>query len=710
MGGLLASVALTQPAFAQSQQPASEANENAPAEPIITDDEFDASIPPIDEDAPMGSVEAWEAEADRRAAQTDRAAATEPVDGLPAPPELDPELDQPLVPIESFDVEAFDESQYTEADEGPPPAVRYSYRIEGLSALDGDDAVRPVDDSAILGQFRELSALEDGDGKADNGAMINARLEEDQKLLVDILSSQGFFDATVRGTLDLPEQDSEEPVTVILEATPGPRYMLGAVRFDAPPVEPDDLISGAFRPRTGDPIVAERILGAEANIAVKLPENGYPFVDIGQRDILLDPETETGDYTLPIAPGPRSSFGEIVVEGENPVFEPDHIEKIARFRKGELYDSRMVDDLRKALIATGLLSVASVTPRPSGEAAGDGTDYATLVVNQEAGPARTLAAQAGYGTGEGFKVEGSWTHRNLFPPEGALIVQGTAGTLEQGLGVSFRRSNAGRRDRSVELGIDARHSNFEAFEAYTGRLYGRIAYESTPIWQKRLTYNFGFELLGSNEEDYDFEAGELRRRTYYLAALPGQVMFDTSNSLLDPTRGFRLSAWLSPEVSLGSGTQTYARAIFEGTAYYPVADNIVLAGRARVGMIGGAAREQIAPSRRFYAGGGGSVRGFGYQELGPKDPEARPIGGRSLVEAAAEVRYRFGDYGVVGFVDAGQVYTSQLPRFNDWRFGVGIGGRFYTNFGPIRLDVATPINRQPGESRVSVYVSIGQAF
>lgn len=188
------------------------------------------------------------------------------------------------------------------------------------------------------------------------------------------------------------------------------------------------------------------------------------------------------------------------------------------------------------------------------------------------------------------------------------------------------------------------------------------------------------------------------------------MTFDTSDSLLDPTKGFRLSAKISPEGSLGSGGQIYGRGLFEATGYYPVSDGIVLAGRARVGTIAGASREQIAPSRRYYAGGGGSVRGFGYQELGPKDPEARPIGGRSLVEAATEVRYRFGNYGVVGFVDAGQVYTSTLPKFTDWRFGVGIGGRFYTNFGPMRLDVATPINRQPGESRVSVYISIGQAF
>jgi translocation and assembly module TamA len=717
LGGLLATTAAL-PALAQTQPPAS-AQSAGDDFPIISDEEFDASIPPIDTDGSIGTVEAWEADADRRAgaatppardSNLENALDQSSADGLPPPPPVDPDLDRPLVPLESFDVEAFDESQYTEAAQEAAPSVRYQYRIDGLDRLSQSGPVPPATPDDIMPLFRELSSLGKGRGSAANGAMINARLEEDQKLIVDLLSSQGYFDATVRGSVEPPAQGSNDPITVVLDVTPGTRYRLGDVRFDGPTGEPQGLITSVFSPRMGDPIIAERILGAEANIAVTLPENGYPFVNLGQRDILLDAETGAGDYTLPVSPGPRSSFGNIIVEGENPVFEPDHIRKIARFRKGELYDSRLVDDLRQALSATGLLSLASVTPRPSGEPAGDGTEYATLVVNQEAGPARTLAAQAGYGTGEGIKVEGSWTHRNLFPPEGALIVQGTAGTLEQGLGVSFRRSNAGRRDRSVELGIDARHSNYDAYEAYTGRLYGRLAYESTPIWQKRFTYNFGFEILGTNEQDYDFDAGERRRRTYYVLALPSQVTFDTSNSLLDPTRGYRVSAWLSPESSLGSGAQAYARAILEATGYYPVSDNLVVAGRARVGMTGGAARAQIAPSRRFYAGGGGSVRGFGYQELGPKDPDARPIGGRSLVEAAAEVRYRFGDYGIVGFVDAGQVYTSPLPKFTDWRFGAGIGARFYTNFGPMRLDVATPINRQPGESRFSVYISIGQAF
>ena len=205
-------------------------------------------------------------------------------------------------------------------------------------------------------------------------------------------------------------------------------------------------------------------------------------------------------------------------------------------------------------------------------------------------------------------------------------------------------------------------------------------------------------------------AGKRQRRTFYIAALSGQLGFDTSDDLLNPTKGFRLTALVQPEGSLEGGCTPYVRARIDGSAYYSVSKDLVLAGRVRLGTIQGAARDDIAPSRRFYAGGGGSVRGYGYQELGPLDPEGKPRGGRSVNEAAAEVRYRFGNFGIVGFVDVGQAYESTMPKFSDLRFGAGIGGRFYTNFGPMRLDIATPINRRPGEPRISVYVSIGQAF
>ena len=168
---------------------------------------------------------------------------------------------------------------------------------------------------------------------------------------------------------------------------------------------------------------------------------------------------------------------------------------------------------------------------------------------------------------------------------------------------------------------------------------------------------------------------------------------------------------LSPELSLVGAAFGYARIQLDGSVYRPLGDRVVLAGRVRLGTIAGAPRDAIAPSRRFYAGGGASVRGYGYQSIGPRDLNNDPIGGRSLTEFSIEARVKaFGNFGIVPFLDGGNIYTSPLPKFTDFRFGAGVGVRYYSNFGPIRVDVGTPLNRQPGDSRIGVYVSLGQAF
>jgi translocation and assembly module TamA len=464
---------------------------------------------------------------------------------------------------------------------------------------------------------------------------------------------------------------------------------------------------------------------AEANILLRLPQHGYPFAELGLRDIELDPQTLLGAYTLPLETGPRASFRRITTEGRL-AFDVAHVGVLSRFRPDQLYDRRLVDDLREAMVSTRLFRTDSAEPVRTGEAGPDGTEYVDILVRQEAGPMRTLDLSGGYSTGEGFRLEGAWEHRNLLPPEGALRVAAIAGTAEQSASIRFRRSNWRRRDRALILQLEAGQRDYEAFQGYTARLSGLVVRESTPIWQKVWTWQAGAELLATNESR-DGRARLSLSDAYFIGGLIGQLGHDRSNSLLDPTRGFRLSARVNPEASLRDGTEFYLRTLLDGSAYYPVSENFVLAGRVRLGSIAGIARDDLAPSRRFYAGGGGSVRGFGFQELGPRDIQpnpnfdplnpgntpptiAVPLGGRSLAEFALEGRYRFGDYGVVAFVDAGQVYEAAYPTFSSMRFGVGIGGRVYTNFGPVRLDIATPIDRRPGESRISVYVSIGQAF
>ncbi len=687
--------------------------QNPPAEgAIVPDPEFDAALPSLSGDinAPLEPMSGFDAPASPTPQTTaparpapPTAPATEaavPAETLPDAvlPEA-PELAQPLPPLSSFDVTPV---EVAGTDDKRAVEIRYDTVVRGLDEIDG------------AAQFKALSSLQEGKGKAANATMVQARAREDEQLAIRIMRAKGYYDGTATSVIENPPG---ERIRAIVTAIPGKQFTLGSIRIDTQPTVPPNLVQRELPLKVGDPVDAERIQAAEANVSLKLPQQGYPFAEVGQRDILLDDTAYTGAYTLPVTTGPRSSFGTYSTTGKL-AFDADHVGVLARFKQGELYDNRKVDDLRAALVSTGLFSSVSVEPQRTGQLAPDGTELVNLLVRQDAGPARTLAGEGGYGTGQGIRLEGSWTHRNLFPPEGALIVRGVAGTQEQGAGVTFRRSNAGRRDRTFQILANVSRNNYDAFEAFTGTLGIRWSYDSTPIWQKRFTYAYGAELIGTNEDTYDFDVGGRRRKTYGIAALPLFAGFDTSDNLLNPTKGFRLKLNVSPEASVQGAARPYGRFMVEGTGYYPIGESIVIAGRARAGSIQGIARDDLAPSRRYYAGGGGSVRGFGFQELGPRTPEVdedgnnlnRPIGGRSLNEFAIEARYRFGNFGIVPFLDAGQVYESSLPKGSDLRFGAGIGGRFYTNFGPLRVDVATPIARRPGESKIALYISIGQAF
>lgn len=690
------------PAFAQGDPPETP----AAGEPIVPDTQFEKELPALDPELgrPLEPIEDF---AGPPPATTPEGELI-PDESLP-----DPELTRPLTPISEFDVTTPPPTQGGGDDDEKVEPVRYTLVVEGLEEIGLED------------RFRELSALEDADGEATNGAQISARAKEDELLAVRLLRSEGYYDATALSSIEqLPDQPGQ--MRVVVSAVPGPRYLFGDIRIDGPPTEPPGLAREALPLKAEDPIVAANVEAAEANVRLRLPQQGYPFAEVGLRDILLDPDTRRGDYTLPVNPGNRSRFAGFTTEGDL-AFGARHVGVLARFKRGDLYDSRKVDDLREAMIATNLFTTVSAEPVATGQMAEDGTEYVNILVKQDAGPARSLAGTVGYSTGEGFRAEATWEHRNLFPPEGGLMVNAIAGTQEQALRARLRRNNWKKRDRSIFLLAEAGRRDLPAFKGYTVRLQAQAARESTPIWQKVWTYAVGAELIATNEAQTGFPRISLND-AFFLAGLSGQVGYDRSNSLLDPTRGFRLKAFVNPETSLREPGQPYIRNILDGSAYYPVQDNIVIAGRARVGSIYGAELAELAPSRRLYAGGGGSVRGFGFQELGPKievanpkfdpaDPDEKddptifiPTGGRSQVEFALEARYRFGNYGVVGFVDAGQVYQSQTPRLSDMRFGVGVGGRLYTNFGPLRADIAVPLGRRRGESKFAVYVSIGQAF
>lgn len=624
-----------------------------------------------------------------------------PADPLDLPP-LDPSA--PLDPLPDLGVDWPDMEQVSDDSIADAPDAgiadsaaerRYTVRIEGLD---------PDTEAALREPFDSLSTLAKNLKDPANAAQIDRRAREDADLLAELLRARGYYDALVRTRVEAAPAAGE--IAVTLEAEPGPVYRFAEVSLPGLDSAGEDLaaLREAFAVSANDPVDAARVAAGAAALRTELGKRGYAFAETGEMDIALDHETRTAILTLPVNPNGSRQFGRIRVEGR-PLFSARHIQRIARWKPGTPYEAALVEDLRRALIATGLVSTVAIRPVAAADRSVD------LAVSLERAPLRTIAGQAGYGTGEGVRIEASWQHRNLLPPEGAVTFRGVIGTQEQLIGAVLRRSNFLRRDQVLTAQFAISNIDRAAYDARTTILSGAIERQTNIIWQKKWTWSAGAELVATDERDVDLDTGTTRRRTFFIGALPASLSYDGSNDLLDPTTGYRLALRFSPEASLQSGTFGYARTQIDASLYQPFTPTVTLAGRIRLGTILGADRDRIAPSRRFYAGGGGSVRGYGFQRLGPRDPVFDdPIGGRSLTEFALEARIRWGNWGVVPFLDGGNISTSPLPKFDNLRFGAGIGVRYHTRFGPIRVDVGTPLNPRSGDSRVAVYVSLGQAF
>jgi translocation and assembly module TamA len=679
LGAVPPIMVLIQPAAAICRQ-----QTGLPPSPAPSDPAFDAALPPLDTTVAAPAIPAVPT-------------------GAPTPVP-DSELAQPLAPIGQADTTPPPQTA-KEASADTTLRIRYQTEVKGLAGIRTD-----APEGDLGKQFRALSALIKDGKKAANAAQVQARADEDVQLATRIMRAAGYYDGVATATVDLvPGQPGEVHVT--LTATPGTRYVLANIAVTQAPPEPSRIARDSLSLKSGQPVDAALIEGSEANVALRLPENGYPFAKLGDRDIALNDQAHDADYTLPVDAGLKAKFGGIQTTGDK-VFDIRHLSIFPRYKPGQVYDSRKVEDLRQALVATSLFSTISVEPVHTGNLNPDGSENVDLLVRQTRGPWHSLSATAGYATGQGATATGSYTWRNLFPPEGALILTAIAGTQEQGGSATFRRSDAGRRDRTFQSILSIDRSSYAAYQANTADLSVSLSRASTPIWQKRWTWSLGAEVVGTNEAGAATTLGGTRpRNTYLIGAIPLELGYDRSNDLLNPTKGFRISGKLSPESSLEGGKiKPYVRTLLLGTAYYPVMDSLVLAGRAQVASIIGASIDELAPSRRLYSGGGGSVRGYAYQALGPKDANLDPIGGRDQVEFAVEARYRFGNFGVVPFLDAGRVGEGSSPSLSGLRYGAGIGARYYTNFGPLRIDLATPIARQPGESVIAVYIGIGQAF
>lgn len=577
---------------------------------------------------------------------------------------------------------------------------RYTVKVDGpTEVVNGDFKQR----------FSGLSKLDQADGDEANIAQINRRANEDHVTLVQMLKTDGYYGGKV--DVDIARAQDSEKIAVTFNVTPGERFTYNEVTV--PGLEQTGEDSAQFRETfgvdVGDPVDADDLKKSQASLQTDMQEHGYPFSKVGQEKVTIDHAITQGQLEQPVEPGGKRNFGKIVSANEEP-FGADHMEVIARFDDGDLYKASMIEDLRRALVATGLASSVQVRPIESSD-----PSKVDVEVAMTSAPPRTISGQIGYGTGEGFRAEIGWEHRNLFPPEGALLLRGVVGTREQLASVRFRRNNFMERDRVLTFEALASDLDRPGYDARTVSLSAFMERQSNLIYQKKWSWSLGAQVVATDEKALVEDLGAEIRRTYVFAALPGTLYYDSTDNWLDPTTGFRAGISLSPEYSFKPERFPYVRAQLDSSYYMPIGESVVLAGRARYASIVGSDIGDLAPSRRYYAGGGGSVRGYGYQSIGAKDIDGKPLGGKGLAELSLEARIRIrsimdGNLGIVPFIDAGNVYEKPYPDLSGFQFGAGVGIRYYSMFGPIRIDVAMPINKRPEDGWVAVYVSLGQAF
>ena len=543
------------------------------------------------------------------------------------------------------------------------------------------------------------------DDKTPKTALQARRQAKRAKTIVaNTLNAFGYYAPAIK---ILVEESEGRPVPKLTIDT-GPLFTLerAELKFLAPSPLPEDTktLEASLPVKTGQPAIPADIIDAERVLGSELRELGYAFSEVEGRDVIGDKEAATISVRYNVNSGRRVEFGKVIYP-ENIRTKASYLARLNPIKTGTVYDPANLAMFNSRLSETRLFnsSVARLSPEAMGTSVSGDAIYDILLEIDER-PRNTIALGGNYGTNEGFGVTAKLTRRNAARRGDLLIGEFRLAERETGLNLTWRRPNEFGYGKGLIFTGEIKDENTDAFDQQLTKL--GAGYED--IRGPHLTYN-----LGVNGQ-FIRETSTERREDFQTIAAYAGVAIDKSDSLLDARKGWRAEGRTVPTYAFGGDSnQPYLRSVVQGRAYLPLDSSarFVAAGRVRAGTLIGAAPEDVPADSRFYAGGGGSVRGYGYQAIGPFDDDDVPSGGRSLLDASIEGRWRYNDIiGVVGFLDAGNVSDAQYPRFDNLRAGAGIGVRYMTPAGPLRLDAAIPLNPSSRDQKFQLYISIGQAF
>jgi translocation and assembly module TamA len=586
-----------------------------------------------------------------------------------------------------------------------PQPYKVELRPSGDATL--DDAVRA---SSTLISLRDKAPV--------GGFALVRRAEADLARVQDALHAFGYYNGKVTLTIAghaisdpaLPTTIDAAPATpplpVVIAIARGPRFHFGRIEIEGVvPRAIEPRIAAAPRLTPGRDALAAEVLAAKGRLLAALREAGYPEATVTLPPAVLHPDTARLDVTFQVTTGPHADLGPIRFTGLRTVSEA-FMRRRLLLHAGMPFSPSSLGKAQRDLLSLGVFSSVRILPATHLDAAGTlPVDVAVIERKRHA-----VDLGASYSTDLGVSLNASWRHRNLFGAAEQLILTSAvqlagSATTKPGyqVGAQFLKPDFMRRDQTLDISLNAVKQSLWAYDQ-TG-LIQRVGIERklTPHWTLH---------VGTLSEEEVITQNDIRR-DYNLFGLPVSLKYDTTNSLLDPTNGVRATVSFTPVESFGTPGGTYFLTQIAGSTYldFGTKGRSVLALRGLVGQASGVGVFGMPPDQRFYAGGNGTVRGYRFQSLGPQFSNDRPTGGTAVSAATVEFRQRFlAHFGAVAFIDAGQISTDGQPLGQTWHLGAGVGGRYYTSIGPIRVDIAVPVDRQPGGDSFELYIGIGQAF
>ncbi|WP_374514868.1 autotransporter assembly complex family protein [Brevundimonas sp.] len=594
----------------------------------------------------------------------------------------------------------------------PSRSALFLLSVAGLAAASDAAAdpraqIRGEMDAELRAQLER--AIGEVDAPPSNRFEARRRARGAMEAAEALLRSEGYYQPVLEDVVE-----GEETPVAIVDVTPGPRFELTppAINWLTPAPDPNVAaeVSAGLDLSAGEPGRAVDVIAAEGRIVAGLTRRGHADARAEPRRVVVDHATFTVQPTYNIAAGPLVRLDGIRLETSGPT-RPNWVAGLAPWSEGEVYDPEDVAELERRLLETGVYDGVGVALAPAAQTTADG--HRPIVVTLTDRPRRILEAGATFSTAEGSGVDLLWTWHNRFGRADTLVWQARVADIDSRLGADLSLPHWGRPGRTLRLSGAVLNEDTDAYRrtavALAADLRQRLGKTS---W---FSYGVGVDAGRYDENRFDpvTQAPINFERDLVILTGRGSAYLDRSDDPLDPTTGWRLSGSAQPTLVGGQGSSAFVRAEAQATAYLPLQDNAttVLAGRVRLGSIIGGEELTVPSDRLFYSGGGGSVRGYEYQGVGPRLPDNTPRGGISLFEAAVEVRRDlWRNFQGVAFVDAGAIGFQETPNFNNLRYGAGFGVRYRLPFGPIRADVAFPIDRREGDADFQIYVSIGQAF